>query len=192
MRVLFFSSIFPRESNVTAGIYCLHVCNAARELGHEVRVVSPRSFLDRARTRQRLEMLDGLEVDYPVYVYPPRVLHDRRHHFMGVSSQRTMRRVMREFRPDCILSYWVHPDGAVAAHFARGAGIPSAVIAGGSDILVLTRTPGRRRESIVRALRSIDSIITVGADLADAVAALGIERRKIHVVYQGVDEALFA
>jgi teichuronic acid biosynthesis glycosyltransferase TuaC len=103
-----------------------------------------------------------------------------------------MVRAMAELRPDCILSYWVHPDGAVAARFARSAGIPSAVIVGGSDVLVLARHPGRRRRSVVGALQATDAVITVGRRLADAVEALGIPASKVHVVYQGVDQALFS
>jgi glycosyltransferase involved in cell wall biosynthesis len=111
---------------------------------------------------------------------------------MALSSRRTMRRVMAALRPDCILSYWAHPDGAVAARFAREAQIPSAVIVGGSDVLVLARRPGRRRRSVVRALEATDAVITVGRQLADAVEALGIPASKVHVVYQGIDDALFS
>jgi glycosyltransferase involved in cell wall biosynthesis len=111
---------------------------------------------------------------------------------MALSSHRTIVRVMAEHRPDCILSYWAHPDGAVAARYARTAGIPSAVIVGGSDVLVLTRSAGRRRRSVIRALSANDAIIAVGRQLADTVEALGIPASKVHVVYQGVDEALFS
>jgi teichuronic acid biosynthesis glycosyltransferase TuaC len=100
--------------------------------------------------------------------------------------------VLAELRPDCVLSYWAHPDGAVAARFARAAKIRSGVIVGGSDVLVLARKPGARRRSVVRALQANDAVITVGRQLAHTVEALGVPARKIHVVYQGVDDALFS
>lgn len=192
MRVLFYSSIFPRPWNRTRGIYCLHACRALKQLGHEVRVVSPQSWLERPSRGKRMPELDELKVEFPRYVYPPRILQSAYDRFMALSSRRAMGRVMAEFRPESILSYWVHPDGAVAARYARAARIPSAVIVGGSDVLVLARNPGRRRDSVVRALEQTDAIITVGRDLARAVEALGIPSRKVHVVYQGVDATIFS
>lgn len=191
MRVLFYSSIFPRSWNAIRGIYCFHVCRALVELGHEVAVVSPRGWLERAGAPASLPGLSELKVEYPLYVYPPRVLQSEYDRFMALSSCRAMGRAMKRLRPDCILSYWVHPDGAVAARYARAAGIPSAVIVGGSDVLVLARRADRRRRAVVRALQDIDAIITVGRQLADVVEALGIPAGKVHVVYQGVDDTLF-
>ncbi|MGH7437543.1 MAG: glycosyltransferase [Polyangiaceae bacterium] len=192
MRFLFYSSIFPRPWNTTRGIYCLHACRALVDLGHEVRVVSPRGWREAQGNAASLPELADLRVEYPLYVYPPGVLQSAYDRFMDLSSRLAMKRVMTELRPDGILSYWAHPDGAVAARYARAARIPSGVIVGGSDVLVLARDAGRRRRSVVRALEANDVVITVGQQLADAVAALGIARSKIHVVYQGVDDTLFS
>jgi glycosyltransferase involved in cell wall biosynthesis len=192
MRVLFYSSIFPRPWNLTLGIYCFHACRALAELGHEVRVVSPRSWLERSGPAKPMPGLSELDVEYPTYVYPPRILQSSYDRFMALSSRRAVRRQMDELRPECVLSYWAHPDGAVAAQVARAARIPSAVIVGGSDVLVLARHPGSRQRSVVRALHANDAIITVGRDLADVVEGLGIPSRKVHVIYQGVDTALFS
>jgi hypothetical protein len=88
-----------------------------------------------------------MKVEYPLYVYPPGVLQSVYHRFMALSSRRATKRVMAELRPDCIISYWAHPDGAVAARLARDAGIPSGVIVGGSDVLVLARHSGEQDPS---------------------------------------------
>lgn len=191
VRVLFYSSIFPRPWNMTRGIYCLHACRALVELGHEVRVIAPRGWRERTGPAKSQPELSGLKVEYPLYLYPPGILQGEYDRFMWLSSRLATRRAMAELGPDCILSYWAHPDGAVAARFARAAGIPSAVIVGGSDVLVLARN-ARRRHSVVRALQANDAVITVGRQLADAVEALGIPAGKVHVVYQGVDDALFS
>ena len=162
------------------------------ELGHQVRVISPCGWREPAGTISSLPGLSELKVEYPLYVYPPGILQSAYDRFMALSSRRTTSRVMAELRPDCILSYWAHPEGAVAARFARNARIPSGVIVGGSDVLVLARNAGRRRRSVVRALQANDAVITVGRQLADAVEALGVPANKIHVIYQGVDDALFS
>jgi glycosyltransferase involved in cell wall biosynthesis len=198
MRILFYSSIFPRPWNSTRGVYCRHVCRALSELGHQVRVVSPRSWLERPQGGVAVEPSthaagSDMNVEYPTYFYPPLALRFAYDQFMWASTRRVTQGVMEEFRPQCLLSYWAHPDGAVAARLARAAGIPSAVIVGGSDVLILGRRgdPMRRR-SVVRALHACDAVITVGRQLADAVQALGVPAEKVHVVYQGVDGKLFS
>jgi teichuronic acid biosynthesis glycosyltransferase TuaC len=192
LRVLFYSSIFPRPWNSTRGIYCLLACRALIELGHEVRVVSPLGWREPRGPAIPQPALSELQVEYPLYVYPPGILQSAYDRFMEASSFRATKRVMAELRPDCVLSYWAHPDGEVAARFAHAAGIPSGVIVGGSDVLVLAGNRGRRRRSVVRALRANDAVITVGRQLADSVTALGVPASKVHVVYQGVDDKLFS
>lgn len=191
MRLLFFSSIFPRPWNVTKGPFCFQACRSAQRLGHDVRVVSPLSWLERRGPRKYLKGLAELEVVYPRWVYPPKVLHRAGHHFMELSCLGAMRRLHHSWRPDAILSYWAHPEGAVAAHFARRWGIPSGVIVGGSDVLVIPRQDPARKPSIVKALREVDAVITVGKDLAEATQRLSVPAEKIHVVYQGIDAATF-
>src|SRR4051794_17423880 len=138
MRVLYFSSIFPRPASPNRGIYCYHWCHSLTAAGHEVRVVSPRSWLDRRREPPAAGVLPGLaslSVDYPDYYYPPGVLRNTHGWFMWASAKRDLRRAVREFSPECVVSYWIHPDGEVAVRLAREANIPSAVIVGGSDLL---------------------------------------------------------
>ena len=123
MKVLFLSTIYPRSYAPTKGIYCLHVCRAlAAE--HEVRVISPRSWIEVFRHRSAGPApADVGPTEYPLYLHPPGVLHSRSAGFMWASVRRTVRRVVGEFAPDCVLSYWAHPDGEVAARAARRAGV---------------------------------------------------------------------
>src|SRR5947209_1650159 len=123
MRILFLSSVYPRPGDPTHGVYTHHLCRAlAAE--HEVRVISPRSWLERLRhgkadrPRGRAEGRGPgqgePEVTYPTYYYPPGLLHDTHGWFLWASVRKTVRRVLAEFSPDCVLSYWVYPDGAAA------------------------------------------------------------------------------
>jgi glycosyltransferase involved in cell wall biosynthesis len=196
MRILFYSSIFPRPWDTTRGIYCYHTCRALGALGHDVRVVSPRLWTERrprsGAPARPLAGLSGMQVTYPTYLYTPFVFRTAYDRFMWASSARAVRRTTRELRPQCVLSYWAHPDGAAAARFARAAGIPAVVVVGGSDVLILTTHGPARRRSVARALTACDAVITVGRGLADAVEALGVPSSRVHVVYQGVDAGLFA
>jgi glycosyltransferase involved in cell wall biosynthesis len=194
MRILFLSSIYPRAYAPVRGIYCHSLCRALAAR-HEVGVVSPVGWAERLRHRRvfaegRVAPADGPPVEYPWYFYPPKVLRSRYGWFMWRSVRRPVRRTLAAFAPDCVLSYWLHPDGEVAVRAARSLGVPSAVIVGGSDALLLPREPGRRR-SIERVLAGADALITVSRGLRDTVIELGAPAAKVHVVYQGIDTDLF-
>jgi len=197
MRILFFSSIFPQPGKPTRGIYCWQLCQAL-SLTCQVRVISPWSWHARLRHRGpkvRPPELNGprstdLHVDYPWSWYPPGILRNTYAWFMARSVHNSMQRALAEFRPDCLLSYWAHPDGAVAAQAAQAIGAPSAVIIGGSDILLLPRSRSRRKH-VVAALQASDAVLAVGKDLEAKAIALGLSAEKVHVVHLGVDMDLF-
>lgn len=186
MKILFISTIYPRGYAPTRGIFCLHTCRALAA-AHEVRVISPRSWIEVLRRPSAgAGPADVGPTEYPLYWHPPGVLHSRSAGFMWVSTHRTVRRVIREFAPDCVLSYWAHPDGEVAARAARLAGVPVGVIVGGSDVLLLPQSPARGR-AVTRALRAADAVFAVSRDLRERTVQLGVDPAKVHVVYQGVD-----
>ncbi len=197
MRILFLSSIYPQPGGPTRGVYCRHWCRtlAAR---HEVQVIAPWLWTDKLRWLwkgglaaggSRAE-LDGIEIDYPCYYYTPKVFRNAYGKFMWLSARRRIRERVAAFEPDCVVGYWAHPDGEVAVRAARLAGVPAAVIVGGSDALLLTHERGRRRQ-VVRVLEQADAVITVSQALKEKVVELGIDAEKTHVVYQGVDVERF-
>src|SRR5207244_13373468 len=58
----------------------------------------------------RRACLGGVEVHYPRYYYPPKVLRNHYGWFLWQSVRRTVRRVLESGRPDVVLGYWAHPD----------------------------------------------------------------------------------
>lgn len=194
MRILFFTSIFPRPQAPNLGIFCFRLCEALRANGHELKVISPQSILKRTR-RAAVSPLPGLaemEPSYPRYFHTPRLFRHAYDNFMWMSVGKELRRSIAEFRPDCVVSYWSHPDGAVAVRAAREAGLPSAVIVGGSDILVVAKNDRRRRERIARTLQNADVVVARSRDLKMAVVKLGVDENKINVIPQGIDGELFS
>ena len=197
MRILFFSNVFPNPLEPHKGTFNLSALRALAE-AHAVRVVSPvawtkelAAFLGGIRgiDRRQPAFLGGPWAEYPRFYYPPKILRTSYEPFLRCSVGRTFRRAAESFRPDAILSYWAHPDGAVATWLARRIGVPSVVMVGGSDVLLLARR-GRRR-AIVKSLDSADAVITVSRHLADYIVRAGIPHEKVHVVHRGVDRALF-
>ena len=111
--------------------------------------------------------------------------------FMRWSVRGSVRRAIMEHRPDAILSYWAHPDGAVAVQAAHQAGLPALIIVGGSDVLMLSRDPSRHC-AIRKVLHEADGIVAVSRDLQARVIEFGVSPEKVHVVYRGVDLQRFA
>jgi glycosyltransferase involved in cell wall biosynthesis len=196
MRILFLSSIFPHGTARVTGTFNLELCRSLAA-AHEVRVVAPRSFLDVWRTRRENDAADrwvtettGLKVSYPGYFYTPGFGRAWYGESMWWSLNRHLHRVTEDFRPQAIVSYWAHPDGEVGLRLAQPLGIPSVVIVGGSDVLLLPNDR-QRRPKIQRVLRESSGVMTVSEGLRRAVIDLGVEASRVRTIYQGVDDKLF-
>lgn len=197
MRILFLSSIFPHGTARVTGTFNLQRCRAlAAE--HKIRVVAPRSFLDVWRSRGRNSVEDrwvhetyGLDVSYPTYFYTPGFARAEYGEQMWWSIRSHLRRVVAEFQPEAVISYWAHPDGEVALRIAQPLGIPSVVIIGGSDVLLLPQDR-RRRPKIERVLRQSSAVVTVSEGLRQVVIQLGADPRSVLTNYQGVDDQVFS
>jgi glycosyltransferase involved in cell wall biosynthesis len=62
---------------------------------------------------------------------------------------------------------------------------------GGSDVLLLTDEPGRRRR-VLDVLRAADAVVTVSSDLETKLVEFGVPRPAVHIVGRGVDSQRFA
>jgi glycosyltransferase involved in cell wall biosynthesis len=196
MKLLLVTNNFPNRWQPTKGIFNLSLARALARRD-EVRVIAPILWGEELSARLRghdahvlRNDTEGLEVAYPRFWYPPGVLHGKHDSFYWHSIRSTVRRVLARFQPDAVLSYWVHPDGAVANRIARLAGVPSGIIVGGSDVLVVPRRP-RRRAGIVQTMEGADAILTVSQHLCNRVVSLGIDPGKVQVWRQGVDRDSF-
>jgi glycosyltransferase involved in cell wall biosynthesis len=201
MKVLFFSYAYPNPSNPGLGTFNRSMI-AGLTAEHEVRVVSPVSFVDAWKARLKGAMPGGLNdpqftavpdvrAEYLTSYYTPKLFRSQYGRWMWWSVQRRLNRVMTTYRPDVVLSYWAHPDSEVAVRMAHRHGVPAVVMVGGSDVLLLGRT-GQRHQKVMDVLWNADSIVTVSAHIADTVTKDGIDSRKIRVVRRGVDRSLFS
>jgi glycosyltransferase involved in cell wall biosynthesis len=198
VRLLFFSNVYPNPIQPTKGTFNRELVKAMARI-HELQVVSPISWIDEWRARGngairwndgRRASLDGVPVHYPRYWYPPKVMRRWYGWFLGRSVRGAVDGVLRSHRPEAVLAYWAHPDGQVAVSAALSIGVPAVVMVGGSDVLLLTREPSRRRR-ILHVLQHSDAVVTTSNDLKTKVGELGVPADKVHVVGRGVDSSLF-
>jgi len=196
MRVLLITTNFPNAREPTRGIFNYQMA-CALAVEHDVAVIAHVSWLDAWKWKAKggrvegLTTIDRLRVWHPSYYYPPKMLRAYCGWFLWWSVATVARRVLRDFKPDIVLAYWLHPDGEAAVRIAREARVPVVVMSGGSDVLVLARTSGRRRR-MIKVLEGADAVVCVSRHLKCAIEGMGIPSSKVHVVYRGVDRSRFS
>ncbi|MEX0725864.1 MAG: glycosyltransferase [Planctomycetaceae bacterium] len=198
LRLLFFSNVFPNPLAPNKGMFNRSLIRAlAAE--HPLRVVSPISWWDEAIARwtrkkrihrRQIHLVDSVRTSYPRFYYPPKILRSFYDFFLSRSTRAELDRVIAQFRPQAILSYWAHPDGTVAVETARRHRIPSVVMVGGSDVLLLAKNASRRRV-ILSTLENADAVVAVSDDIKCKLIEAGIAADRLHVIKRGVDTHVF-
>jgi teichuronic acid biosynthesis glycosyltransferase TuaC len=193
MRILFLSYAYPNAAQPQLGTFNRTMI-AGLAAQHVVRVVAPVPFATAWRHRRRLgrqdPVVDGVTADHPTFYYVPKLFRKHYDQWLWWSVKQTVRNAIREFRPDVVLSYWAHPDGAVAVRAAHEARLPAVVMVGGSDVLILGRA-GARRAAILDVFHRADAIVTVNDDIATTLIGDGIDPARLHVVSRGIDRSVF-
>ena len=189
MRILIVSSTYPTPERPRQGMFNFHLVNALRER-HEVRVVAPVPWPQ--RIHGRAEQCSGTEGfdSYPTFFYPPKILRRFFHHFYWWSINSSLRQVERDFLPELVMGYWLHPDTRAAQWAAERFQVPCLAVSGGTDLRVLPKQPGRRR-AVQRVLRHVDRLVVVSEELKTHAIELGMPEDRINVVYRGIDSKRF-
>jgi teichuronic acid biosynthesis glycosyltransferase TuaC len=183
MRILAITQCFPHPGHPG---HCVSQAHQMKVLmrEHDVRLVVPVPW------RQRRHPRSAAGISYPTYWYSPKFFQHYYGQFYLASIRGTVRRILKDFRPEIVLACWAHPDGWAAVRIARELGVPAMIKVIGSDVLVLGQRR-RRRQALAEALIAADGVIAVSRDLAEHVVELGVDARKVHVVPEGIDVELF-
>ena len=198
MRILAVTNLYPNPYQPHRATFNRQEFRALAKL-HSLALISPIAWTDelacqgkRAASlpRDRRILLDGITVDYPRYLFTPKVLRAWYGHFYRFSVKSAFDRALAEFRPDLIYAHWAYPDGWAAVELGHAAGLPVVIKVHGSDILVLGSYRGRRHRTI-EVLQRADGIVAVSQDLARRMVELGARAGNIHVVYAGIDREVF-
>lgn len=91
---------------------------------------------------------------------------------------------------DVVDAHFFYPDGPAAAMIARALGVPHAIMARGSDIIVWGEKDFARRQMIAAAADA-GHLFAVSGDLKRRMAAMGMPDDRISVHYTGLDRDRF-
>ena len=199
MRVLAMTNLYPNPFQPHRATFNRH---QFRILGqtHPVRVIAPIAWTDELKARRngaaplppgRTLEHDGLRVEYPRYVFPPKVARGWYGYCYFASVKGAFRRAVREFAPELVFAPWAYPDGWAAVRLGHAAGLPVVLQVHGSDVLLLDQTPAKKRGT-VEALVAADGVVAVSHDIARRWGELGVWPDRVRVIHDGVDQSVFA
>ncbi len=203
MRVLILSHMYPYALEPTFGVF---VHDQVKELaGHcEVVVISPtplappilrglRARWGRYASKPAKTRLEGIEVHYPRYInIPGKRGFPLSAFFYGWAIRGLVVRLKNSFDFDLIHAHTICPDGFAASWLGRTVDTPVVCTIHGSDVNVYPHRTRLTRLVTKKAISSVDVIITVSAALKDKTLALGIPKREIRIIPNGVNLRRFA
>lgn len=162
---------------------------ALLETEFELSVLVPVHFIDWFRHIRKISQSD--RVRYAPYFFLPKI--GRRFYavFMFLSLLLHSGLWLKKRSPDIMLASWAFPDAVATSWLASLLGSKFCFKVHGSDIHMHGLVAARASQ-IKRAASTATAIISVSGELKEQMVALGIERDKIRVVYNGVDHALFS
>lgn len=193
------SHMYPSPVNPTAGIFVHEQVKALRDLGHDVRVVSPKGWapplLPRWRAYRRVpgtDRIDGIPVLYPKKLTLPGArLGPYNAEAMLLAIRRSLTRIHGRWPFEVIHAHMLVPDGWAAARVGRELGVPVVATGHRADVLDVPLRGESSRRQVAQAIATIDQIVTVSASIGAATDAVGTPRRPVRVVPNGADTSVF-
>jgi glycosyltransferase involved in cell wall biosynthesis len=199
MRVLIVTKIFPNQVEPLSSPFNRKQFAALGRLC-EVEVLASIPWFPGVSAARRLsggtglsavpdfEVIDGLKVRHPRFVFLPRIGHAVSGPLYAASLAKTA--LQYRGRVDIVLGSWAYPDGFAAVVLAEMLGVPAVIKLHGSDINVVARMPGPRKR-LEWALPRADRVVAVSRPLAEAALGLGVAKDRIDLVPNGIDRDAF-
>jgi len=93
-------------------------------------------------------------------------------------------------KPKTLLASWAFPEAVATSWISKLLNCPFFFKVHGSDINLHGKIPARAKQ-IVNASKKAVGILSVSQALADEMISIGVNKEKIHVIYNGVDHQKF-
>jgi glycosyltransferase involved in cell wall biosynthesis len=203
LNILTFSSLYPNARHASHGIFVENRLRQLLALAPEIaaQVVAPvpwfplrhpvfGSYAEYAAVAGH-EQRHGIEVWHPKYPVIPKIGMQITPWLMYRAVRGTLRRLRDTgFDFDLIDAHYFYPDGVAAMHLAAEFSRPFVVTGRGTDLNLIPRYAGPRRQ-IERVTRAAAHMITVADALKGYLRDLGVPDERVTVLRNGVDLAFF-
>lgn len=137
------------------------------------------------------EILNGLDVQHPRYLLPPKVGMNIAPFTLAMGAKSAVQRLLDEgYDFDVIDAHYYYPDGVAAALLARHFNKPFTITARGSDVNLIANYPIPRRLMQWASQGAIASI-GVSAALTKVMLQIGMPGSSLMTMPNGVDLNLF-
>ncbi|MFQ3188936.1 MAG: glycosyltransferase involved in cell wall biosynthesis [Paraglaciecola sp.] len=154
----------------------------------DIALIIPVAFADYFKHRKVIVNTD--KIRYVPSFYIPKIGRRFNGHYMYHSIMATSSRWIKTFAPDKVLGSWVFPEGLAVQKIAKKLNIPYFIKAHGSDVNAHADNPVRSK-IIKQVANNSSGVLSVSQALASKMIDMGVEGKKIHVIYNGVDKAMF-
>ncbi len=199
MRILVLSHLYPSPADPTAGTFVHEQVGALVELGHDVRVVSPKGVAPplvkrwaRYRDVPGVDRVDGVPVLYPrKLTLPGSRLGHWNAESMRFAIAGPLGRIRSRWPFDVIHAHMLVPDGWAAARVGGRLGVPVLATAHRADVLDVPARGGRQRSQVQEAVAWVDQIVAVSRAMRAACEDLATPQRPVAVVPNGADTRVF-
>jgi glycosyltransferase involved in cell wall biosynthesis len=191
-KVILFSSLFPNPRNPLSGMFVSELTNA-------LSMISDVSVLAPVIAHRHLTAIWGIPRKYclservrvwaPIVINFPKILKSTDGALMAACSSSAFEQA-KGGHADLVHAHFAYPDGVAAWKLARRHHLPLIVTIHGSDINVLAKDAGRRKQ-IVEMLNGAAAIVCVARDLLEKVVAMGIAPDRVYHIPNGVDTRIF-
>ena len=151
-------------------------------------VLVPIAFPDWFSHRKEIKQTENLR--YVPYFYLPKF--GRRFYSVMMFASIMLHSglwLMRK-KPNKIFASWAFPEAVAASWISKLFNCNFYFKVHGSDINLHGKIPARAKQ-IVNASKRALGILSVSQALADEMVTMGVEKEKIHVIYNGVDHSIF-
>ena len=200
MKVLAISATFPSVADPSRGVFVKERLKALAAIeGIDVRVLSPTPWFPPMKRFERWyrwsqyphqETFEGLPVDNPRYILPPKLGGYFHPQLMHKAIVKKVDRIRDEFPFDLIDAHYVYPAGALAAMLGQRYDVPFVATGRGEDMERFPDLPlvGNK---IRWTLRHAAQCIGVSRQIADAMVHNGAQLTRTHVIPNGIEPSKF-
>jgi teichuronic acid biosynthesis glycosyltransferase TuaC len=200
INVLALSYLFPSSANRAYGIFVLNRLVAVSRIAN-VRVIAPVQWYPFMRLLRpsfwgskvpREENISGLPTLHPRFAVIPRFMKWLDAITFLLAAGASARRWTRAgFSFDLIDVHWTYPDLVAGYHLAKRYGTGMVVTVRGHEALYEDERTVRRW-LVRRYLRRANLVVTLSDELRDRVVALGVDRKRVLTILNGVDRGTFS